>query len=74
MIRQGCCIFRALKTERAPPIISGMGALITAPILLLMSVFGHKNLTALLSLIFIGITCLCFNLSLNVDMLMVSEQ
>ncbi|KAE9417718.1 hypothetical protein Angca_009920 [Angiostrongylus cantonensis] len=71
MIRQGCCIFRALKTERAPPIISGMGALITAPILLLMSVFGHKNLTALLvRLIFIGITCLCFNLSLNVDMLM----
>ncbi|VDM64803.1 unnamed protein product [Angiostrongylus costaricensis] len=74
MIRQGRGIFRALKTERAPPIVSGVGVLITAPILLLMSVLGHKSLTALLSLMFIGSTCLSFNWSLNVDMLMVSEQ
>nr|CDJ92721.1 Major facilitator superfamily MFS-1 domain containing protein [Haemonchus contortus] len=70
LIRSGRGIFRPLKTERAQPIISGLGALLAAPLLLLIFLFGHKSILALWILMFFGITFLCFNWGLNVDMLM----
>ncbi|KAJ1374377.1 hypothetical protein KIN20_037057 [Parelaphostrongylus tenuis] len=69
MLRQGRGIFRPFKTERAQPIVSGLGALIASPLLLLIIMFGHTSLTALWVLTFFGVTCLCFNWSLNIDML-----
>ncbi|KAK5981969.1 hypothetical protein GCK32_013981, partial [Trichostrongylus colubriformis] len=70
MIRGGRGVFRPLKTERAQPIISGLGALLAAPLLLLIFLFGHKSIVALWILMFFVITFLCFNWGLNVDMLM----
>uniref|UniRef100_A0A0N4WSU4 MFS domain-containing protein n=1 Tax=Haemonchus placei TaxID=6290 RepID=A0A0N4WSU4_HAEPC len=70
LIRSGRGVFRPLKTERAQPIISGLGALLAAPLLLLIFLFGHKSILALWILMFFGITFLCFNWGLNVDMLM----
>ncbi|RCN46630.1 protein spinster protein [Ancylostoma caninum] len=70
MMRQGRGICRPIRTERAQPIISGLGALIAAPLLLVIFLVGHKSIVTLWVLIFITIICLCFNWGLNVDMLM----
>ncbi|VDL78339.1 unnamed protein product [Nippostrongylus brasiliensis] len=74
MMINGRGIFRYLKTDRAQPIVSGVGALIAAPLLLLVFLLGHSSITLLWVLIFVVITFLCFNWGLNVDMLMVSLQ
>ncbi|KAK6041867.1 spinster domain protein [Cooperia oncophora] len=47
LIRSGRGVFRAVKTERAQPIISGIGALLAAPLLLLIFLFGHKSIIML---------------------------
>ncbi|VDO78433.1 unnamed protein product [Heligmosomoides polygyrus] len=70
LVRNGRGIFRRVKTERAQPIISGIGAMLAAPLLLLIFLFGHKSTLALWILLFFVITFLCFNWGLNVDMLM----
>ncbi|VDL83601.1 unnamed protein product [Nippostrongylus brasiliensis] len=70
MMINGRGIFRYVKTDRAQPIVSGVGALIAAPLLLLVFLLGHSSITLLWVLIFVVITFLCFNWGLNVDMLM----
>lgn len=68
---RGVGFFRLLQTVRAQPIVSGTGALIGAPLLALIFLFGHKSLILLWALLFVLITFLSLNWGLNVDMLMV---
>ncbi|KAK6737865.1 hypothetical protein RB195_020148 [Necator americanus] len=67
---KGQGIFRPLKTERAQPLVSGLGSLIAAPLLLLGFLFGHQDILILWVLLFFVVTFLSFNWSLNVDVLM----
>ncbi|CAJ0586077.1 unnamed protein product, partial [Mesorhabditis spiculigera] len=70
MLRQGQLCFRFFKTERACPIICAIGALIGTPALFsAMHVIGHSE-TESYALMFITITGLSFNWSINVDLLM----
>ena len=66
--------FRMIKTLRAQPIVSGTGALIAAPILAVIFLFGNKSLILLWILMFLVITFLSLNWGLNVDMLMVCSM
>ncbi|CAO4374425.1 unnamed protein product [Caenorhabditis nigoni] len=61
--------FKRFQTERAPPLVSGGGALLAAPLLLIGMIFGEKSLVLLYIMIFFGLTFLCFNWGLNIDML-----
>ncbi|CAJ0605391.1 unnamed protein product [Cylicocyclus nassatus] len=70
MMRKGRGIFRPIKTERAQPIVSGVGALISAPLLAVIFIWGHHSITMLWIILFVVSTCLSFNWGLNVDMLM----
>ncbi|VDM77251.1 unnamed protein product, partial [Strongylus vulgaris] len=47
MLRQGRGICRPIRTERAQPIISGIGSLIGAPLLLVIFLIGHKSIVPL---------------------------
>ncbi|CAJ0605314.1 unnamed protein product [Cylicocyclus nassatus] len=51
MMRKGRGIFRPIKTERAQPIVSGLGALISAPLLAVIFIWGHHSITMLWSVI-----------------------
>lgn len=65
--------FRRLQTDRAQPLVAGGGALLAAPFLLIGMIFGDKSLVLLYIMIFFGITFMCFNWGLNIDMLTVSD-
>uniref|UniRef100_A0A8R1DTA7 MFS domain-containing protein n=1 Tax=Caenorhabditis japonica TaxID=281687 RepID=A0A8R1DTA7_CAEJA len=61
--------FKKFQTERAQPLVSGAGALLAAPLLLIAMIFGDKSLVLLYIMVFFGLTFLCFNWGLNIDML-----
>ncbi|KJH50384.1 transporter, major facilitator family protein [Dictyocaulus viviparus] len=69
-LRQGYGIFRPFKTERAQPIVAGIGTLIAALLLFFVFLIGHKSITVVWILLFFLSMCISFNWSLNVDLLM----
>ncbi|CAI4227142.1 unnamed protein product [Auanema sp. JU1783] len=69
-IKAGTGPFRIIQTVRAQPIVSGFGALVAAPLLAIVFIFGEKSLLMLWILLFVLITFLSLNWGLNVDMLM----
>ncbi|CAB3406977.1 unnamed protein product [Caenorhabditis bovis] len=61
--------FQRIQTDRAQPLVSGAGAFMGAPPLLIAMLLGEKSLVLLYIMLFIALTCLCFNWGLNIDML-----
>ncbi|KAJ1374379.1 hypothetical protein KIN20_037059 [Parelaphostrongylus tenuis] len=70
VIRQGRGVFRPAKTERGPAIVSVLGMLIAAPLLVLGAIFGHKSITALWILLLFGLTSCFLNSALIMEILM----
>ncbi|VDO20967.1 unnamed protein product [Haemonchus placei] len=66
--REGNWCFRA--SHRADAFVCAAGSLLAAPLLFIALIVGSHSLDYAWILLFLGVTCMCLNWALNMDMLM----